>query len=158
LDKYKISFLSGVLSGVILDILDYISFLIQNLFKLKHILYADYMIAALLQGKPPQNIFEFLSGQFFHLIFTGSIGCIYIFILTSIREKNTIFKGWLFGGNGVWFVAYMIGVLYKIELFIKAQINTVLSDFCTASIFGIALATIYGYFEDKYNPKIMKVE
>lgn len=150
MDKYKISFLSGVLAGVILDVADYISFLIQKSFQIKHILYADYMTAALLQGKPSKNVFEFLCGQFFHLIFTGFIGCVYIFVLTAIREKNTIFKGWLISGIGVWFIAFLIGVLYKIELFVKVQMNTVLSDFFTASIFGIALSIIYGYFEDKY--------
>lgn len=146
MDKYKISFLSGLLAGVILDVLDYLSFLIQKVFHIKHILYADYMVAALLQGKPPHNIFEFICGQFFHLVFTGAIGCVYILVLTFIHEKNTIFKGWLISGIGVWFITFTIGVLYKIELFVKAQMNTVLSDFITASIFGIVLSIIYEYF------------
>lgn len=139
LDKYQKSFLSGVLAGVILDIFDYISYFIQKLFHIKHITYPNYMAAALLQGKPARNVFEFLSGQFFHLVFTGCIGCVYIFILTSIREKNTAFKGWLIGGIGTWFFTFMIGVLYKIELFVAAEMNTVISNFITASIFGIAI-------------------
>lgn len=150
MDKYKIAFISGVLSGVIMDIVDLMSFLILKAMKITHYLYADYMVAALLQGERSQNTFELVSGQFFHFIFTGTIGCIYIFVLASIREKNSYFKGWLIGGIGVWFTAFMIGVLYDIKIFVQAEMPTVISDFTTASLYGLFLSYFYRLFEKKY--------
>jgi hypothetical protein len=147
--KFKVAFLSGLVSGVLMDIFDYTIYLILKAFGIKHILYADYMVAALLQGKPSANAFEFISGQFFHLIFTGTIGCLYIYIITRLGEKNDLFKGWLIGGIGVWFVAFMIGVLYKIELYVAAEMLTVICDFFTASLYGIILSVFYNFFEAK---------
>lgn len=150
MDKYKVAFISGVLSGVIMDITDLIISLVLKAMKITHYLYADYMVAALLQGERAENTFELISGQFFHLIFTGAIGCIYIFALTFIKEKNSYFKGWLIGGIAIWFVAFMIGVLYEIKIFVKAEMPTVLSDFSTASLYGLFLAHFYKLLEKKY--------
>lgn len=151
MDKYQIALISGILAGMILDVADALSFLIQKAVGLHHILFQDYMVAALLHGKPSQTVFEFICGQFFHLMFTGVIGCFYVVILAFIKEKNSVFKGWLIPGILVWFVTFMIGMLYRIELFVNAEINTVLSDFLTASIFGIAFALIYERLIHRYH-------
>lgn len=153
MDKYQIAFISGTLAGILLDALDAASLVIQRAFGLRHILYLDYLAAMLLHGQPAQGVFEVVCAQFFHLMFTGAIGCVYIALLTLLKDKNSVFKGWLIAGVGIWFSAFMTGVLYRISLFVQAEMNSVLSDFITASIFGIALALIYEHLTRRYRAR-----
>lgn len=149
-DKYKIAFISGMIAGFFMDIGDYLFYFLFKLFGLKHILHAEYMIAMILKGVAPENYFELISGQLIHILFTGILACFYIFVISFMRAKNNLFRGWLMAGVGIWFSIFVVAILFKVKLFTDASIFTVIADFFTASTFGILTAYFYSYFRKKY--------
>lgn len=140
-DKYVIGFIAGLLAVIPMDILDYSIYGLLKMLGYTHILYADYTAAAILQGQPSRNLFEFICGQIFHMVHCGLMGSLYIFILHLSKEGSTLFRGWLIGVI-TWFLAFLTGVMFKIDLFVEAQMHTVLSDLITSSIYGIFLALV----------------
>lgn len=150
-DKYFVGFLAGLVAVIPMDVLDYLNYVILKTWGYKHILYADYASAALLQGHASKNLFEFMSGQLFHIIHCGMVGSLYVFMLYLTREPSNVFKGWLCGAL-TWFTAFLTGVYFRIELYVQAEMYTVLSDLLTSSLFGIVLAIAFYKLKQKFMP------
>jgi len=97
--------------------------------------------AALILGYIPETLTEIVIGQIAHLIFAGSLGILLAFLMSLTTSKNYLFKGWLFGVI-VWFSVHVIINLSNFMLLRPIDVSTALSDFFTASIYGLLTAKL----------------
>jgi hypothetical protein len=82
---------------------------------------------------------EVLLGLFTHLIFTGILGAVFIYMLKSVTSRLIYFKGWLFAVVA-WFAIYASTLFYEVEGLFPVATRTAFSNLSSASVYGITLA------------------
>lgn len=136
-DRFTYGFFSGVIAGIILNILNLISYYL-NIATLR---YLDFM-AIIIFGNKPMNAFDSILSFIVLLGFNGMIGVIYVYLVPLIGTQNHMFKGLLFGLT-VFLITYSITFLFKVEGLIIIPPYTVASNVFGSSIYGLVLAKLY---------------
>lgn len=144
-EKFIRSFLAGVIGGVIKDLLDLIFYYCCQFNNYRYLDFA----AMIIYGKKPFFWWDTIFAQFIELIFSGFIGIIYTTIIPRATNKNYLMKGWLYG-VAVWLFLCTMGMIYKMPFFTLTPWQTTNSDFLTSSVYGIVLAGILRFFDQKY--------
>lgn len=141
-DRVVRGFLSGVLAGIPMLVLDVISGYIG----FAEILYRDWA-ASLVLGYLPHTTFEKIIGHVGHLFFAGTLGILfsYFLVFTTLRAK--VFKGALFSLI-VWFSVHVIVSLFHFAPLLIIPPATSASDAVTALVYGVVLANILQMFGD----------
>ncbi len=136
-DRFLRGFISGLLAGAIMQAL--------NLFLVKVLnfgqdLLIDYS-GEMLTGSKPATILEGAVYSIGHLIWTGFLGAIFVYLLLLINSNFIILKGIIFSLVS-WFLLYGAGIMFEIPLLKISSISTVISIGITGVLFGFALPVI----------------
>jgi len=142
-DKFIYSFIAGLSGGIIMSIPD----IILTEFNYVENAYYDWAYS-LVTGFNSHNLLELIVGQLTHYIFAGCLGILFSFFIEKIGPEYLLPKGWFFGVV-VWFSVHVIVNLFHFQPLNKIPLSQVISDFITASIFGITLVKIYFYLKRK---------
>ncbi|WP_114679293.1 YqhR family membrane protein [Desulfotruncus alcoholivorax] len=131
-DRLTRGFFAGLSGGIVMSLLDYISFYLH--FGKERLL--DYA-AEIILGHRAASLIEALIGQGAQLLFAGVLGVVFSYFIINVKSKNYLFKGWLYGVT-IWFAIYTVGRLFGTLEHLPWQTAT--SNVITASVFGLVLA------------------
>ncbi len=135
-DRFTIGFVAGIVGGIIMAAID----LIFSTIGWVHYAYYDWAIS-LIMGSKSNTIYEAITGQITHILFSGMLGILFAYLLALVKSKNYILKGWVFG-IFVWFAVHVIVNLYDFDPLRPIPLSQMVGDFITGSIFGIVLAEV----------------
>jgi len=141
-DRLLRGFIAGVAGGVVMDVFNLASYYLG----IAELRFLDWS-ALVIYGAKPVSIAESIFALIAHLVFTGTLGIIFAYLLTFITSTNYLFRGALFG-SAMWFLLYGISLLYKIEGTVPLHVDTAASDFICAIIFGLVLAETLHRLDD----------
>lgn len=143
-DRLTRGFMAGTFGGIVMSILSYFSIKI-DFAKLHHI---DWP-ALIIFGHQPANTVETVFALLIQLIFTGSLGVIFTYLVAGLfTGANFLFKGWLFGAMS-WFIIYVIAFFAKIPELVPLDTSTAITDFVSASVYGLVLAETIRWLEER---------
>lgn len=143
-DRLTRGFMAGVVGGVFMSILSYISIKL----KFANLHHADWP-AIILFGHQPTNAVEAVFALLIQLIFVGFLGVIFTYLVTALfTSTNYLFKGWLFGVIS-WFIIYVITFLAKIPELAPLDTGTAITDFIAGSVYGLVLAETIRWLENR---------
>lgn len=109
--------------------------------------YYDWGLA-LVRGATADTFYEALLGQLAHLIFAATMGILFAYLLLLIDSSCHILKGWLFGAL-VWFVVHVTVNLFDFQPLSPIPNSQMVSDFVTASIYGLVLTITLRRLENR---------
>lgn len=143
-DRLARGFMAGVVGGVFMNILSYISLKL----KFANLHHSDWP-ALILFGHQPTNTAEAVFALLIQLIFVGFLGVIFTYLVDLLfTSTNYLFKGWLFGVMS-WFIIYSITFLAKIPELAPLDTGTVITDFISGSVYGLVLAETIHWLENR---------
>ncbi|MCW3489902.1 DUF6789 family protein [Dethiobacter alkaliphilus] len=134
-DRFVNGFLAGLIGGVVMTVLNLISFYVLGL---AQILYLDWA-SVLIFGYRFATTLEAVIGQIGQLFFAGVVGVLFAYLLAATTSRYYLIKGWVYG-LVVWFGSYAITLLYDITPLNPIKPDTVISNMVTASVYGLVLA------------------
>lgn len=147
-DRFVNGFIAGMLGGILMSVLNIISFYVLGIAEL---LYLDWA-AVLIFGYRYATFLEAVIGQMGQLLFAAAAGVLFAYLLPLISSKYYLFKGWIYGLL-IWFGTYAVTTLFKVTPLIPIKADTVLSNIFTASVYGLILAEVLRRLTDKIGEK-----
>ena len=133
-DRYTVGFIAGIIAGFIADLA---SFIMTHLFKFGKVGYEDFA-AVLMFGARAATIGEIIFAHLVQLFFSALLGSIFVYWIKRVTDQFLIFKGICFGLI-VWFFAFSVAQLYKLQFLHKFDLGTVVVNYIAAVIFGLIL-------------------
>jgi hypothetical protein len=97
-------------------------------------------------GDLNRQIPELIFAQAFQLGFSAFWGIIYAYLLTKTSKHHYLFKG-IFYGTALWGAIYIVAMLYRVPELRYTSLQTAISNYISAAIFGGILAGIYKRLE-----------
>jgi len=134
-DKLTRGFFAGILGGLAANIWSLFSGAI-GFTKLRFVDWSSIIIFA---HTPPFTLGETAWAFFAQLLYTGILGILFVYLISKATTRNLLFKGWIFG-EAIWFFTYALTTLFKVEGTIPIALTTAISDFISASLFGLVQA------------------
>ncbi|CUH95855.1 putative membrane protein [Propionispora sp. 2/2-37] len=134
MDLFTRGLTSGVLSGIILNIFSFIS---ESL-GITTLPMATWTAIIIFGRTPPFSFSETIFAMLGNLMFTGLLGVVFAFLVPVITKEKLYLKGWFFS-TVVWFIIYAVTTLFKVEGTMSLELNTVVSNAVSASVFGVFL-------------------
>jgi hypothetical protein len=147
-DRYTIGFIVGTIAGLIADS---ISFLLTHVLKFGKVGYEDFA-AVLIYGSKASTVPESIFAHLVQLFFSALVGVLFAFWIQRVTDRFFVFKGICFG-LFVWFFAFSIAQLYKLQFLNQIDLVTVLQNYIAAIIYGLVLGFALRFFEQQPNKK-----
>jgi len=123
----------GIIAGIAMNIVDYISYYIG--FDRERL----YNWAAIaIFGKLPNTIGEVISAQISQLFFSGLLGIIFSYYLLKLTSSNYLLKGWIYGLTS-WFFIYSVAIAFRLPSLETHSLNSVVNHAFSATIYGLVL-------------------
>lgn len=114
-----------------------------------------HFAAILVYGHNIRNLSENIFATLITFFFCGFLGANFIRLIPRISCGNYLFKGWFFGAS-FWLFAFVTMTLFKVPGFVSVPLNSIISNFIEASIWGLSLGYCLRRFDNRfkvYNPK-----
>jgi len=132
-------FIAGVIAGVAMNIVSFISYYL-NIANLRFLDWPSIFITG-------HSVTNALTAMFFflvQLIFVGFLGIVYAYLIYKlVTSTNYVFKGLLFGVLS-WFAIYSLTYIANVPKLTPLTMGTAVTDFIGALVFGFVLAeTLY---------------
>jgi len=143
-DRLTRGFIAGISGGIAANAFN----LFLGAAGLSTLRFIDWTGIVMYDHTPPFTLGETLFAFIGQLIFTGGLGVMFIFLIPSINSKNLLFKGWLWGVS-IWFIIDGITTLFPVEGTSPTPLMTSVSNYMTASLYGLVLAPILARFEHR---------
>jgi len=86
--------------------------------------------------------------QLTQIFFSGMVGIFFAYLITKISSKYFLLKSWLFAVS-VWFTVFAIGSLFKMPYLYKVPTQTAFNNFLESTIYGIALAKVLYWLDNR---------
>ena len=144
-DRISSGFIGGILAGIGMNIIDYISYFVIR-FDTRELL-LDWA-AVMLYGRLAQSLPEFVLAQLAQLFFAGFMGVVFSYALLKLTSGNYLLKGWIFGIMS-WFFIYAIAIALQVPLLKTHAFESVATNVLSASAYGLILAQALNYLDSK---------
>jgi len=146
-DRLVRGFYAGVGAGILQNIWSFLSFALG----ITTLRMADWSAIAILGRGGPYSTGEIALGLIAHLVWSGFLGIVFVYLIPLVTHRHFTLKGLLFGWS-VWFFIYGITLLFKVEPTMGLPLKTPVSNFIGAGIYGLALAWIINRLTEKAPP------
>lgn len=133
-DRYTTGFMVGVIAGLIADA---VSFILSNLLKMGKVSYEDFA-AVLIYGSRASTVPEIIFAHLVQLFFSALVGALFVFWIRKVTDRFLIFKGICYG-LFVWFFAFSVAQLYKLQFLSRLDLITVIQNYVAAITYGVVL-------------------
>jgi len=143
-DRLTSGFVAGAASFVVPTIWNHVS---KLLLSLSHLTFSDCM-SVFIFGRFSRNVYEYIFATLGTVVWHGFLGIVFTYLLLLIKQRNLVFKGWLFG-VGIWFFAYAITLLFQLPEFAEIPLGTAASNLLSASLQGIGLGYMFIFLDKK---------
>jgi hypothetical protein len=107
------------------------------------------LISIIFFGYITENTFGMTIAQTIQLGHSALMGILFAYLVPKINSNYLTFKGATYGCT-VWFIIFAIGSLYKLPLYAKSSEVTVFTYLFTSATWGIAVAFVLAWFEQRY--------
>ena len=141
-DRFMDGFLAGLIAGIISNLWSYFSF---HILKFTQLRYVDFASVAI-YGKLIRQTPELILAQIFQLGFSAFWGVIFAYLSTRISKSYYVFKG-TFYGLTLWGAIYCIIALFRIPELAYVTLQTAISNYTSAAIYGGVLAFVFRKLE-----------
>ncbi len=135
MDRFIAGWLSGLIAGVIMNAWSFFSFHVLTFTKYRFIDWTGGMI----YGKTPESVLEIIVALILNLLFAGFLGSIFAMILLYICSDFLYLKGIIIGSVFA-FVFLSAPTLFQEPTFKSMNVNSVISNYIGATIWGLATA------------------
>ena len=134
-DRFTRGVVAGVIGGAAAAVFSFIS----GLMGFTTLRIADWLAIFIFAHTPPFSGGEMAYAALGQLVMAGSLGVGFAFWLPHVSGRNLLFKGWFFSVN-VWFALYAVTALFSLQGTVPLPLKTAVSNFISASIFGLVQA------------------
>jgi hypothetical protein len=134
-DRFTRGFVAGILSGILTNVLSFFA----GAMGMTSLRTADLIGAIVYAYSPPFGYGEIAFALFGHLMVSGVLGIGFAYFLPQVTSRNYFLKGWLFSIT-VFFTVYAIATLFQVPGTVPTSLNTTITDFVSATLFGLVLA------------------
>ncbi|MEW6458259.1 MAG: hypothetical protein AB1441_04190 [Bacillota bacterium] len=142
-DRLTIGFFAGLTGGVLMNVINLASYYLG----IAELRYLDWA-AIVIYGTRPVNLAEAVFALVSQVVFVGMLGVVFAYLITVITSTNILLRGWLFG-IAIWFSLYGITLLFHVQETIPVRLDTALTDFVGASVYGLVLALTLGWLGER---------
>ena len=142
-DRSTIGILAGTAAGLITKAYD----LLAHYFGISTMRWMDFS-GIMLFGYKPQTLTAQILATLGMLFFHAGMAITFVYFIKPLTSKNLLLKGWFFG-TGLWFAIYAIFHLFKVPEMASLPIKTVASSFAGATVWGLSMAMIINWLENK---------
>ena len=133
-DRTYYGFFVGIIAGVPQTILNLISYY----FDFAQIRLLDWMSIIIFGDKPIDSLQTMLA-IVARLFFAGILGILFAHLMKYLDDDHYLFKGWIYGIIQMGLL-YSLTSLFQVPQLTHTHTYTVISNFLTASIYGLVLA------------------
>ncbi|MEL7563475.1 MAG: hypothetical protein AAGU27_01110 [Dehalobacterium sp.] len=133
-DRFIKGVIAGAIAGLVKNAPD---LLFHNLFNITEKSFWDYA-NIITTGRHPQGLIEQLYSFFFEIIFSISVGLIYILLIPYFKTKYNLLRGAIYGGM-IWFMIRAWMSAFHIELLMQENRSTMIVNSMLSIMFGIIL-------------------
>lgn len=141
-DRFTVGFIVGIIAGFSADL---ISFILTHLLKLGQVGYEDFA-AVLVFGANASTIGQSIFAHLVQLFFSALLGAMFVYWINRVTEQFLLFKGIIFG-LFIWFFAFSVAQLFKLQFLDKLDLGTVLVNYVAAVIYGVVLGIALRYLD-----------
>lgn len=142
-DRFIRGFISGAVAGIPAMLLNQLTYFLN----LNSLTWTDFA-AIFIYGRLPTTRLEDIFGLLAVIFFTGLVGTFFVFIIVRISSRYYLFKSWIYGLT-IWFSAFAITKLFTIMELTIISFNTAVSNFFSASIWGITLGFMLKWLDNR---------
>lgn len=143
-DRFTRGLAAGTAGGIVNNLAGLVSF---NLINITGLRFMDYA-AVMLYGRKSENIPELLFAAVGQIAFSALLGVIFVYLLPVISSTYLYLKSWFYSIT-VWFAVYALTVLFRVPEVAEITLNTAVSNFIVASLYGLVLAATLSWFEQR---------
>ena len=144
-DRIASGFIAGLLAGIVMNIIDYISYFLIK-FDTRELL-LDWT-AVMLFGRLAQSLPEFILAQVAQIFFAGFLGIVFSYALLKLTSGHYLLKGWIYGVI-TWFFIYAVTIAFQVPLLKTHFFEAVATNIVAASAYGLILAEALNYLDSK---------
>lgn len=130
-------FFAGIIAGITQTIFNLISYYLN----FAQIRYLDWMSIIMFGDKPIDSL-QTITALFSRIIFSGILGILFAYVIKHLNDKHYLFKGWIYA-IVVMGILYGLTSLLQVPQLIYSHTYSVISNFFTSSIFGLALTVSF---------------
>ncbi|MFZ5943146.1 MAG: hypothetical protein ACOYVD_03480 [Bacillota bacterium] len=142
-DRFTKGFITGIMAGLVETPFGLISYML-DFGKLRFLDFAAIMI----YGYKPENFWEALFAQIGYIMFSSLLGIVFVYLLLLITSANIFLKSWFFA-VAVWFFSYAVTLLFQVPELKEITFSSTISNYMSASIWGLALAYFAGKMDSR---------
>lgn len=143
-ERFSNGIIGGIAAGVIKDIPDA---LFHNWLKLTSLSFWDYAGQVAL-FRHPQGLGEHLYALAYEVLFSIFVGIIYVYLKDKLQTGHYLIRGAIYGAL-IWFMVNAVVLAFQIKNLIKTDPATSMVNSICSIIYGILLAYILHYLEEK---------
>ncbi|EEG78640.1 hypothetical protein [Dethiobacter alkaliphilus] len=143
-DRFVRGSIAGMIAGIIMNM---VSYLLVRILGFGEDLLTDYM-AEMLFGRTPLMPVESVVALIGHILFTGTLGVVFVYILTIVDSDYIFYKALAFAWAS-WFILYSLGILFEVPLLDKNTVSTIIGHGITSTVFGVVLAWVLSLIEKR---------
>ena len=147
-DCYTIGFITGTIAGFLADLTN---FILTKVLKVGKIGYEDFA-AVLVFGKIPSTMGQSIFAHLVQLFFSALLGVLFGYWVKRVTDRFIVFKGITFS-LFVWFFAFSMTQLYKLQFLNQFDLETVIVNNIAAIIYGIMLGNTLRWLQRKSEQK-----
>jgi hypothetical protein len=140
-DRFTKGFIAGAVSGLVITLLNMLIYT-SGIYIVR---WVDWM-GIILFDRMPVTLGEILLSLVAMVSFNGALGIAFFYLIPLITNKNLMLKGWLWGVS-VWFALDAITSLFKIDGLINPPLVDAITNYVSASLYGLFLAQLQERFE-----------
>lgn len=142
MDRFTRGLIAGIISSIIMNVWDFISF---YLLKFSNLLYLDWA-SIMIYGDKPANLSEYMFSLITQIAWSSLLAIFFTFLIPHITSKNYLIKG-AFYGFIISFIIYSVPVLYKIHYLQNVSTNTAISHAIGSTLWGVVLALMLRWLD-----------
>lgn len=134
-DKFTRGFAAGIIGGILTNAYSFFAGAIG----ITNFRTVDLIGALLYAYAPPFGYGEIILALVGHILISGILGIGFAYFIPIVTSRNFFFKGWLFSVT-IWFIVYAGTTLFHLPGTVPTSLNTTITDFVSATLFGLVLA------------------
>jgi len=148
MDRFIAGWVSGLIAGVLMNAWSFLSFHVLSL--------TEHMIidwtGGMIYGKAPESILEIFVALLLNFLFAGFLGGVFAMVIFHIGSDFLYLKGIIIATMFA-FTFFTIPTLFQEPMFKKVAVNSVISNYIGATIWGIAAARILKWIDKREHIK-----
>jgi hypothetical protein len=145
MDKVFQGLIAGIIAAIFMNLINLIFFYKLNLIQIRFLDWSGIIML----GNQPKTLVSIIYSLIIHILWTGTLGIIFNYLINQISQQGFIIKGGLYAFL-ITFIFRTLVVLFEIPLLANSNSITSLVNTATSFSWGTMLALILQKFKHSY--------